>query len=60
MKYKYFVEYNCKIVGIYVLKSCALKFIKRKKYKNDSYNCVRLFDKNGTEYDTTTGKEVLC
>ena len=52
----FFVEYNGKFVADYMYLSGALKFVKRKGYVNDYDNMVRIFDREGNEYDPTNGK----
>ena len=54
----YFVEYNAKFMAMYHSVKWALKFIKRKGYRDDANNMLRLFDKVGNEYDPITGKEI--
>ena len=52
----YFVEYNGKFMAMYHSIKWALKFILRKGYRNDTYNLLRVFDKDGNEYNPISGK----
>lgn len=58
MKQTFFVEYNCKFVAMYKSVKACLNFISRKDYVNDLDNTVRIFDKEGNEYNTITGKQI--
>jgi len=58
MKLTFFVEYNCKFVAMYKSVKACLNFISRKGYVNDLDNTVRIFDKEGNEYNTITGKQI--
>lgn len=55
----YFVEYNAQYMGMYKRLASALNLIKRKGYRNDYDNCLRLFDSYGNEYNPITGKEIV-
>lgn len=58
MKQTFFVEYNAKFVAMYKSVKACLNFISRKDYVNDLDNTVRIFDKEGNEYNTITGKQI--
>ena len=58
MKTTFFVEYNCKFVAMYKSLKACINFISRKGYVNDLDNTVRIFDKDGNEYHSITGKQL--
>lgn len=51
----YFVDYNAKFVAMYKSVRACLKYIERKGLRNDYDNVLRIFDKNGNEYNPTNG-----
>ena len=51
----YFVEYNAKFIAMYKTVKACLNFIDRKGLKSDYDNELRIFDKNGNEYNPTNG-----
>ncbi len=58
MKKAFFVEYNEQFVAIYTSVKACLNFISRKGYVNDLDNFVRIFDKDGNEYNVTNGTQI--
>jgi hypothetical protein len=58
MKQTFFVEYNSKFMAMYKSVKACLNLISRKGYVNDLDNTVRIFDKEGNEYNTITGKQI--
>ena len=55
---KFYVEYNCSIVGLYKSLSRALNLIKRKGWKDDEDNLLCLFDDLGNAYNPQTGENI--
>lgn len=58
MKKAFFVEYNAKFVAMYKSMKACLNFISRKGYVNDLDNLVRIFDKDGNEYNPINGNPI--
>lgn len=52
---RFFVQYNCKTMGVYKTLRGALKLILRKGWVNDYDNDLWLVDNNGDSYHTTLG-----
>jgi len=54
----YFIEYNGKFIkSCKTIKSC-INHIERKHLTNDCDNVLRIFDQDGNEYNTVSGKEI--
>lgn len=47
----YFVEYNAKYIAMYKSLKSAQNFIDRKGLKNDESNVLRIWDREGNEYE---------
>ena len=58
MNTTFFVEYNAKFVAMYKSVKACLNFISRKGWVNDFDNMLRIFDKQGNEYNPITGEQI--
>lgn len=52
----YFVEYNCKYVAQYKSVQGCINYIRRKGYKDDSFNTLYIVDENGEVYNNKNGE----
>lgn len=55
---RYFVQYNCKLMGSYKYISGALKLIMRKGWQSDFNNSLWLVDSNGDSYNPINGNKL--
>ena len=55
---RFFVEYNCKVMGVYKSLTCALNLIRRKGWQDDFDNSLWLVDNNGDMYNTISGNKL--
>ena len=55
---KFFVEYNCKVMGVYKSLTRALNLIKRKGWQDDFDNSLWLVDNNGDSYHPLNGTKL--
>lgn len=55
---RFFVEYNCKVVGVYKSLTCALNLIRRKGWCDDLDNSLWLVDSNGDSYNPINGNKL--
>ena len=55
---RFFVEYNCKVMGVYKSLTCALNLIRRKGWQDDFDNSLWLVDNNGDMYNTISGNKI--
>lgn len=54
----YFVEYNAKFIAQYKSIRACLNFIERKKLQDDADNILRIWDKEGNQYNWVNGKRL--
>ena len=55
----YFVEYNAEFIAQYKSIRACLNFIERKGLQNDADNRLRIWDKEGNQYNWVNGRKVV-